>query len=179
MHIILVGLPGCGKSTVGRQLGRRLGLPFIDSDAVIEERAGLPIRTFFDEFGEDAFRDLEERVLDELTLGPRGVLATGGGAILRQATRERLHARGTVVYLHASPDKLIGRLRRDTKRPLLQVADPYKRLQALYHERDPLYREVAHYVIDVQSTSLSMLVNRVLMQLELQPAAAAPARDRG
>lgn len=170
MHIILVGLPGCGKSTVGRQLGRRLGLPFVDSDAVIERRAGMPIKDFFEQFGEPAFRDLEEQVIDELTQQPASVLATGGGAVLRPATRERLSARGTVVYLRASPERLIQRLRRDTKRPLLQVADPLKRLKALQRERDPLYQAVARYVIDVQSTSLSMLVNRVLMQIELQPA---------
>ena len=175
MHIILVGLPGCGKSTVGRQLGRRLGLPFVDSDAVIEQRAGMPIRDFFEQFGEARFRDLEEAVIDELTQGPPGVLATGGGAVLRPATRERLRARGTVVYLRSHPERLIARLRRDTKRPLLQVADPLARLKELQRQRDPLYKEVAGYVIDVQSTSLSMLVNRVLMQLELQSSHSAAA----
>ena len=116
-------------------------------------------------------------MIDELTQGPPGVLATGGGAVLRPATRERLRARGTVVYLRSHPERLIARLRRDTKRPLLQVADPLARLKELQRQRDPLYKEVAGYVIDVQSTSLSMLVNRVLMQLELQPAHGAPARD--
>lgn len=174
MHIILVGLPGCGKSTVGRQLGRRLGLPFVDSDAVIEQRAGMPIRDFFEQFGEARFRDLEEAVIDELTQGPPGVLATGG-AVLRPATRERLRARGTVVYLRSNPERLIARLRRDNKRPLLQVADPLARLKELQRQRDPLYKEVAGYVIDVQSTSLSMLVNRVLMQLELQSSHSAAA----
>ncbi|MDR2992144.1 MAG: shikimate kinase [Burkholderiaceae bacterium] len=170
---ILVGMPGSGKSTVARQLGRRLALPVVDTDAVIEARIGGTIRDFFARVGEAAFRDLEEQVIAELAGGASKVLATGGGAVLRQANRKRLHAGGTVIYLRVSPEYLFRRLRQDTKRPLLQVADPLARLQALFAERDPLYRECAHFTLDAHGASQAMLVNRVVMQLDLmQPGAA-------
>ncbi|MES2952663.1 MAG: shikimate kinase [Pseudomonadota bacterium] len=165
--ISLIGLPGSGKSTVGRQLARRLQLPFFDSDHVIEERLGCAIRVAFERDGEDAFRDLEESVLDELTEIPRAVISTGGGAVLRPATRKRLHERCKVVYLNSTPDELFRRLRHDVNRPLLQVADPLARLRDLYSARDPLYRETAHFVIETGRPSVATLVNMIVMQLEL------------
>lgn len=164
--IALIGLPGSGKSTVGRQLARRLQLPFIDSDQVIEQRIGGPIREFFEREGEARFRDIEEAVLDELTQQP-GVLSTGGGAVLRAANREHLRQRGKVVYLKSSPEELFRRLRHDTQRPLLQVSDPLQRLRDLYTTRDPLYRETAHFVIETGRPSVATLVNMIVMQLEL------------
>ena len=172
MIIVLVGMPASGKSTVGRSLARRLQMAFVDSDTVIERRLGCTIRSYFDSHGEAAFRDVEEEVIGELALGPAAVLATGGGAVLREVNRQRLRGHGTVLYLRSSPEQLFRRVRHDTRRPLLQVADPLKRLQSLYAERDPLYRECAHYVIDTHGASLSLLVNRILMQLELAPPAA-------
>jgi shikimate kinase len=163
----LVGLPGSGKSTVGRQLARRLGLPFTDTDHAIEQRIGCSIREFFDREGEAAFRDIEEAVIDELARSDAGVIATGGGAVLRPANRERLRAGGHVIYLRSTPEELFRRLRHDTNRPLLQVADPLARLRALYDERDPLYRETAHFVIETGRPSVPTLVNMILMQLEL------------
>ena len=133
----------------------------------------MPIRQFFDAEGEASFRNIEERVIDELSGAANAVLSTGGGAILRAANRDRLHDRGTVIYLRSSPEALCRRLKNDTKRPLLQVADPLKRLRVLYAERDPLYRECAHFVIDTHGSSLSMLVNRIMMQLELSQDGAA------
>jgi len=165
--IALVGLPGSGKSTVGRQLARRLQLPFYDSDHVIEERLGCPIRVAFERDGEPAFRDLEEAVLDELTQIPRAVVSTGGGAVIRPATRQRLRERGQVVYLNSTPDEIFRRLRHDVNRPLLQVADPLGRLRDLYAQRDPLYRETAHFVIETGRPSVATLVNMIVMQLEL------------
>ena len=168
--ISLVGLPGSGKSTVGRQLARRLQLPFFDSDHVIEERLGYSIREAFERDGEAYFRDMEEAVLDELSENPRAVISTGGGAVLRPGTRQRLHSRGQSVYLNSTPDELFRRLRHDVNRPLLQVADPLTRLRDLYTVRDPLYRETAHFVIETGRPSVGTLVNMIVMQLDLAPA---------
>jgi shikimate kinase len=165
--ISLIGLPGSGKSTVGRQLARRLQLPFLDSDHAIEQRLGCSIRDYFEREGEDSFRDVEEAVIDELTSLASGVLSTGGGSVLRPANRQHLRERGHVVYLRSSPDELFRRLRHDVNRPLLQVADPLGRLRELYTERDPLYRETAHFVIETGRPSVSTLVNMIVMQLEL------------
>lgn len=165
--IALVGLPGSGKSTVGRQLARRLQLPFYDSDRVIEERLGCSIKDFFARQGEDVFRDVEESVIDELSQIPNAVLSTGGGAVLRSANRRHLRSRGHVVYLKSVPEELARRLRNDSNRPLLQVDDPLKRLRELFAVRDPLYRETAHFVIETGRPSVSTLVNMIVMQLEL------------
>lgn len=165
--ISLIGLPGSGKSTVGRQLARRLQLSFLDSDQVIEERIGCAIRDYFEREGEASFRDVEESVIDELTSLKEGLLSTGGGAVLRPANRLHLHDRGHVIYLRSSPEELFRRLRNDVSRPLLQVADPLGRLRDLYAQRDPLYRETAHYVIETGRPSVSTLVNMIAMQLEL------------
>lgn len=168
--ISLVGLPGSGKSTVGRQLARRLQLPFYDSDHVIEERLGYSIREAFERDGEAAFRDREEAVLDELTQIPKAVISTGGGAVIRPATRQRLRERGQVVYLNSTAEEIFRRLRHDQSRPLLQVGDPLNRLRDLYAVRDPLYRETAHFVIETGRPSVATLVNMIVMQLELSGA---------
>jgi shikimate kinase len=167
-RLTLIGLPGSGKSTVGRQLARRLGMDFTDSDHVIEQRIGCSIRDFFSREGETAFRDIEESVIDELTQTEAGtVIATGGGAVLRQANRQHLHERCQAVYLRSSPEELFRRLRHDKNRPLLQVEDPLARLRSLYEERDPLYRETAHFIIETGRPSVPTLTNMILMQLEL------------
>lgn len=165
--IALIGLPGSGKTTVGKQLARRLGVPFVDSDQVIEQRIDCSIPEFFAREGEDRFRDLEQQVIDQLTVQNRGVLSTGGGAVLRSANRLHLHSRGRVVYLKSSPAELFRRLKNDKTRPLLQVADPLAKLKALYAERDPLYRETAHFVLETGKPSVAALVNMIQMQLDL------------
>lgn len=165
--ITLIGLPGSGKSTVGRQLARRLRLPFFDSDHVIEDRLGCSIKLAFQRDGEESFRDLEESVLDDLSQGPQAVISTGGGAVLREATRRRLRERTQVVYLKSHPEELYRRLRHDTNRPLLQVADPMLRLRELFETRDPLYRETAHFTIETGRPTVATLVNMIMMQLEL------------
>ncbi len=169
--ISLIGLPGSGKSTVGRQLARRLQLPFVDSDQAIETRLGCPIREFFEREGEARFREIESEVIDALTQQGAGVLSTGGGAVLRVENRERLRARGRVIYLKSHPEELIRRLRHDTNRPLLQVADPMAKLRELFATRDPLYRQTAHFVVETGRPSVATLVNMIVMQLELDPAA--------
>ena len=160
--LALVGLPGSGKSTVGRQLARRLDLPFIDADQAIEARLGCSIREFFEREGEDRFRDLESEVLDQLTRQHPGVLSTGGGVVLRPLNRQILRERTQVYYLRASPEDIFRRLRHDKARPLLQVSDPLGRLRELLAQRDPLYREVAHHIIESPRPSISGLVQQIL-----------------
>jgi shikimate kinase len=165
--IALVGMPGSGKSTVGRHLARQLGWRFVDSDHEIERQIGGSIRAYFEQHGEDAFRTLEQQAIADLCSQAGTVLATGGGAVLRQVNRAALKSHCEVVYLRSSPEELFRRLRHDTQRPLLQVKDPLKRLRDLFHERDPLYRDAADFVIETGRPSVPTLVNMILMQLEL------------
>lgn len=166
--IALVGLPGSGKSTIGKLLSRRLGLPFVDSDQVIEEKLGCSIRAYWEQHGEEAFRDIEQQVLADLTPpGSDQVLATGGGSVLREVNRQRLRTATYVVYLRTQPEQLLARVRHDRKRPLLQVDDPMARLRSLYELRDPLYRDTAHLTVDTGRPNLQSLVHLVQMQLEL------------
>ncbi|MDB5892966.1 MAG: shikimate kinase [Rhodoferax sp.] len=172
----LVGLPGSGKSTVGRQLARKIQAPFVDSDQIIEERIGCSIREYFEREGEARFRDVEQEVVDDLTRTRLGVLATGGGSVLRIANRIALHTRCRVVYLRSTPEELFRRLRHDVSRPLLQVDDPLSRLRDLFEIRDPLYRETAHFVVETGRPSVSTLVRMITTQLELDggPAGNLP-----
>jgi shikimate kinase len=148
-------------------LAKRLRIPFLDSDHVIEKKLGCTVRLYFEREGEAAFRDIEESTLDELTQRRDGVLSTGGGSVLRERNRKLLSERGHVIYLKSSPDELFRRLKNDTTRPLLQVSDPQRRLRDLYEQRDPLYRETAHFVIETGRPSVATLVNMIVMQLEL------------
>jgi shikimate kinase len=146
-NLFLVGLPGAGKSTLGRQLARRLHKRFVDADAELEHRLGVSIPTIFEIEGESGFRDREEATLAELTQLTDIVLSTGGGAVLRPNNRVRLKENGTVIYLHAEPSVLWERVRHSRNRPLLQTAEPRTRLATLYAERDALYREVADHIV--------------------------------
>jgi shikimate kinase len=165
--VSVVGLPGSGKSTVARHLAKRLNLSLVDTDQVIEERIGESIRSFFEREGEERFRDVEQDVIADVSSRFEGVLATGGGSILRLANRETLRRCTTVLYLNSSPEALFRRLRFDTKRPLLRVDDPLQRLRDLYAVRDPLYLETAHFVVATGRSSIPTLVSTILTQLEL------------
>jgi shikimate kinase len=168
--LVLVGMPGCGKTTVARHLARQLGLRFADSDHEIERRVGASVRDIFAHEGEEGFRVHEERVISELADEAQAhglVLATGGGAVLRPANRDALRRAGTVFYLRSTAEELHRRLRHDGQRPLLQVADPLRKLRELYRDRDPLYRRTAHYVVEAARPSVQSLIGMVLMQLEL------------
>lgn len=160
-------MPGAGKTTVGKLLARQLDLPFVDADHEIERRLGVSIRDYFAAHGEAAFRDVEEQVIADLASGEPMVLATGGGAVLRETNREVLHRQCTVVYLRSTPEELFRRLRHDRQRPLLQVDDPLRKLRELFRDRDPLYRRTAHFVIETGRPSVQGLANMILMQLEL------------
>ena len=164
-RVFLVGPMGAGKTTIGRQLARSLGLGFADSDTEIEARTGADIPWIFDVEGEAGFRDREEAVLAEMTSWDNTVLATGGGAVLRPANRQVLAERGFVIYLRTTLEEQLRRTRKDRNRPLLQTADPEGTLRRLFAERDPLYREVADLVIDTDSSSPKTVAQRVLASL--------------
>ena len=167
----LVGMPGSGKSTVGRQLARRMDVPFIDLDHRLEQVLGTSIRTFFDRHGEDAFREEETRLLAHVADQPGPmVLSTGGGIVLRRENRDALSRCGHVLYLRATPEEIYKRVRHDQARPLLQVANPMERLRELYTQRDPLYRQAAQFVIETGRPTVKTLVNMIVMQLDMAPA---------
>ena len=164
--LVLVGLPGSGKTTVGRQLARRLAIPFVDSDHAIESRLGCSVREYFEREGEARFRDIESEVLNDLSRNHSGVLSSGGGSVLRAENRQLLRERGHVFYLRSTPEEVFRRLRHDQNRPLLQVSDPMARLRDLFDARDPIYKEAAHYVIETNRPSVATLVNMIIRQLE-------------
>ena len=168
-NLILVGPMGAGKSTIGRLLAKELHLSFKDSDKEIEVRTGADIPWIFDVEGEQGFREREQAVIADLCREDGLVLATGGGAVLRQENREALRAGGRVIYLHASVEQQLERTARDRNRPLLRTADPGRVLRDLLAIRDPLYREIADVVIDTDQRPPRMVVQEILSRLEQLP----------
>ena len=156
---------GVGKTTIGRQLARQLKMKFVDSDREIERRTGATINLIFDIEGERGFRDREERILAELCVRENIVLATGGGAILREANRRSLRRSGTVIYLHAPISTLLERTRNSKSRPLLQTENPRAKLSELLAERDPLYRQEADFVMDSNRRSASSVARSIIKRL--------------
>lgn len=156
---------GAGKSTIGRQLSKQLGMPFHDSDQVIEQRTGVDIPLIFELEGEAGFRRRERAVIDELTRLDGIILATGGGAILASDNREHLASRGKVIYLHASVSQQLKRTGKDRNRPLLQTANPRKKLEELMAIREPLYRECADIVIDTDGMRVADVVRQIVKYL--------------
>jgi shikimate kinase len=150
-----------------------MGWPFLDSDHVIEERLGCSVREYFEREGEERFRDVEQAVIADLAQNHDGVLSTGGGSVLRVVNRQALRQGGSVFYLRSAPEDVFRRIRHDQTRPLLQVADPLERIRDLYSQRDALYRDTAHYVIDTGRPTVASLVNKIQMQLELASAVVA------
>ncbi|MEY4862184.1 MAG: Shikimate kinase 1 [Pseudomonadota bacterium] len=178
--ICLVGMMGAGKTTVGKRLARRLGWSFVDSDRELEARLGVPIPTIFELEGEDGFRRREAELIEELTQRQATVLATGGGAVLAAHNREALHTRGHVVYLRATAQDLWHRLRRDTSRPLLRTPDPRARVEALLHDREPLYASVAHQVVDTGRQPVERVVDALLAHWPSQaPSPGEPPSSCG
>lgn len=166
-NIFLVGPMGAGKSTIGRHLADELHLEFYDSDQEIERRTGADIAWIFDLEGEDGFRLREETVINDLTDMQGIVLATGGGSVVSKAIRNRLSARGIVVYLQTTIDKQVARTQRDKRRPLLQTDDPEQVLKDLAGERNPLYEEVADYVVDTDDQSARAVANQIINKIGL------------
>ena len=165
-RLFIVGPMGAGKTTVGKLLAGELGLKFIDSDSEIERRTGTNISWIFDVEGERGFRDREEQVLDELTKEDGVLLATGGGAVLRERNRENLKTRGFVIYLNAELTLLVKRIKDEAKRPLLKGKNVKTVLGKILLDRGSLYKEVSDIEINVAEKSSKNTVNKIMKILE-------------
>lgn len=175
--IILVGMMGAGKTTIGRQLAHALGRRFLDLDHEMEARCGVRIALIFDIEGEAGFRKRETALLDECSRLQGMVLATGGGAVLAPENREILKSRGVVVYLRAGVDELYRRVARDRNRPMLKASDPRQRIAELIAQREPLYESVADITLDTGNMPVSQVVHNLLPRLldhQIQAAAGGP-----
>jgi shikimate kinase len=166
--VVLVGLMGAGKTTVGKLLASRVGWSFSDSDRWVEQKTGVTIPVIFDLEGEEGFRRRESNALEEILALDCVVLATGGGIVLREENRSSLKGAGLVVYIDVAPELLYARTRHDRNRPLLQVADPLARLRQLLAEREPLYREVADLVVDGNRHNARQIAQIVEKEVRLQ-----------
>ena len=168
-NIYLVGLMGAGKTTIGKQLAKRLGRRFYDSDHEIVARTGVPIPTIFEIEGEAGFRRREAQTIAELTAETGIVMATGGGVVINPGNRQRLRETGWTVYLNVPPRLLYERTRHDKNRPLLQVADPLAKLEELHAQRDPYYRDVADIVIEGNQLLASGIVHHLMREYSHLP----------
>lgn len=166
-NIILIGPMGSGKTTIGRQLAKQLHRDFFDSDHEIENKTGANIPLIFELEGEEGFRKRETAMLDCLTLKNNIVLATGGGAILADQNREMLSQRGKIIYLSATLDQLWERTRLDKNRPLLQTDNPRERIASLLEQRDPLYRELADFIIDTGTGNVKTTIKKITSALNI------------
>lgn len=164
-NLVLIGPMGCGKSTVGIRLARMLRLEFIDLDREIERRTGVSVAWIFDVEGEAGFRERESELLAEACAGRGRLIATGGGAVLREANRELIARSGFVVYLRLGVDAQLARLARDRKRPLLQAADRRARLEALAAERNPIYESLADLALSSDGRSPQAMAEQLRRRL--------------
>jgi shikimate kinase len=171
--IVMVGLMGAGKTSIGRRLAARVGLPFVDADEEIEAAAGSSIEDIFERLGEASFRDGERRVIARLLDGPPIVLATGGGAFMDPQTRERIAAKAISVWLRADLDTLVRRTSRRNDRPLLKDGDPREILARLMDRRYPIYQQ-ADIVVDSVDAPADETVQNVLDALTAHRAAEQP-----
>ncbi len=169
--LVLVGMMGCGKTTVGRRLAARLQRPFLDADRELEERCGVSVATMFDLEGEAGFRKRESSLLRELVDRPELVLATGGGVVLDPVNRQVLRDHALVIYLRASLPELWTRLRNDRHRPLLATANPRQRIAELLQMREPLYEDAAHLQVLTGRQPVERVVGDILALLG-KPASA-------
>lgn len=161
-NIYLVGLMGAGKTTIGRQLAKSLALPFYDSDKAIEESTGVDISTIFEFEGEAGFRDREQKMIQQLTQLRGIILATGGGAVLREQNRSLLMENGFIVYLQCSVERILERTRRDTQRPLLKTQNPRERIETLFAQREHLYLSCADFIVDTGIMQSKAVVRIIL-----------------
>jgi shikimate kinase len=161
-NLFLVGMMGAGKTTLGKALAQRLRREFVDTDRLLVERTGVPVATVFEIEGEDGFRRRESALLAEICARDHSVVATGGGVVLDEGNRRLMRESGTVIYLKARVESLWERTRHDSSRPLLATPNPRERLAEILDERDPLYREAAHVIVETGSQSAATLVGRVV-----------------
>ena len=164
-NLVLVGPMGAGKSSLGRQLARRLGLAFVDADASLEAAAGTSVATIFEVEGETGFREREQRLLAERLQGEGQLIATGGGAVLSPTTRDLLRTRAFVVWLRVDPEQQLARLSRDHTRPLLAQGDRRQTLEALAQARDPLYAAVADLEFRADAPDAASAARRLAQRL--------------
>ena len=175
MPVALIGLPGVGKTTVGRRLARELGCDFVDVDAAIESREGCSIAELFARDGEGGFREVERAVLAATLAGPEAVVATGGGAILLEANRALLAQQAYCVWLTAPFERLVDRIERRQHRPLFAGVDPRERLEQLRREREPLYRDAAALTVDTAGQPLGKVVGQIARRYRARHPAGAVA----
>lgn len=175
-NIVLIGFMGCGKSTVGRKLQQMLGYPLVDTDHLIEAKAGLPVAEIFSRHGEGHFRQLESAVLHELTAprAPRRIVATGGGIVGRKRNRKLLRQLGFTVWLQAPVDAILERTARNRDRPLLRAENPRETIAVLLAERTPWYRETAHLAVDTAGLDVTEIAAGILESARYHFAAERP-----
>ena len=164
--IILIGMMGAGKTTIGKSLANHLDKTFIDSDHEIQKRTGVKIPIIFEIEGEAGFRKRETDMLKELLKIDNIVLATGGGIIINEENRNLIKEKGTIIYLRATVNDLLNRTRHDKNRPLLQTTDPQAKLTDLYDQRDPIYCEAAHIVVESGNLSVHQMVKYLTQKLD-------------
>lgn len=164
-NIFLIGPMGAGKTTVGRNIARRLKMEFFDSDREIENLCGVSIPTIFEYEGEQGFRDRETKVIDELSQRSSILLATGGGSVLREENRQILSQRGIVIYLHVNLKEQFSRISNDKNRPLLQTANPKETLRKMMLERAPIYESVADYRVNSNGRNMRNVIDQVMRHL--------------
>ncbi|NLK20913.1 MAG: shikimate kinase [Epulopiscium sp.] len=164
-NIVLMGFMGCGKSTIGKLISQKIQSEFVDTDFLIEKKIGISISSFFEKYGENSFRQIEEEIISEIAQGKNQVIATGGGIIKNFNNISNLRANGIIVYLNASPSHIFQNLKGDTTRPLLNTKDKLETINALLNERKPLYERYADIIVNVNHQLIQDIVTTILRHI--------------
>ncbi|HQD50018.1 MAG TPA: shikimate kinase [Defluviitaleaceae bacterium] len=166
LNIVLIGFMGCGKTTVGKNLSKKLSYPFVDSDLEIEKEIGMTISDYFKKYGENNFRLIEEKIIQKLASGKRKIIATGGGIVKNPGNIYHLKQNGLIIYLKASAEHIYNNLKNDFSRPLLNVEDKYTRIQSLLEERKSLYEKYSDYIVEVDGKAVDEITKSIIDYLE-------------